>query len=556
MPSGIQFTETMRGHFSTAVVDDYAKAEARGKLDKTTLEFTVTVSSDDLDRLLTDSAHQARIDGSISCPTLSPQPMQVTDGVFQLLAKDPTRVNARRMSYAMTGRTQDGKAYRLDGFKVIHDDRQLEIWADTTTLFITVTDLNGPAERVIAKGILHILPADFAHQMTTMKVTNAATPIDALGALVKFGMFFAGALFETYGGVFVRSNELRTDAPPRAKRPLKMSPPEVTFFNTDDGVTLRLTRYKGGTKGPVMLAPGFGTPTLAYSIDTVETNLPEALFAAGYDVWLFDYRASPDLPSARTQFTLDDIATRDYPAAVAAVREATGAPSVQVMAHCIGSMTFLMAMMAGLQGVRSAISSALTLYPVSPLGNRIRAGLDLGKLLVVGGIETLTTDFDRQRAMDVIMDDILRAFPSKEQCTSAVCRRILGIYGDVYSHDQLNDATHNAMHEMFGVANTRTFNHISLIVRTGNVVDKDGNDTYMPHMDRLAIPITFVHGARNNLFLPEGSLKTLQAVSAVNDATLYQRIVFPDYAHMDCYIGKNAARDIYPTIVAELDRFN
>ena len=118
-------------------------------------------------------------------------------------------------------------------------------------------------------------------------------------------------------------------------------------------------------------------------------------------------------------------------------------------------MTFLMAMMAGLQGVRSAISSALTLYPVSPLGNRIRAGLDLGKLLVVGGIETLTTDFDRQRAMDVIMDDILRAFPSKEQCTSAVCRRILGIYGDVYSHDQLNDATHNAMHEMFGVANTR-----------------------------------------------------------------------------------------------------
>ena len=45
-------------------------------------------------------------------------------------------------------------------------------------------------------------------------------------------------------------------------------------------------------------------------------------------------------------------------------------------------------------------------------------------------------------------------------------------------------------------------------------------------------------------------------MSSVNDATLYQRIVFPDYAHMDCYIGKDAARDIYPTIVAELDRFN
>src|SRR4030095_10494893 len=146
MPSGIQFTETMRGHFSTAVVDDYAKAEARGKLDQTTLEFTVRVSSDDLDRLLTDSAHQARIDGSISCPTLSPQPLQVTNGVFQLLTKDPTRVNARLMSYVMTGRAPDGRQFRLDCFKVIHDDRQVEIWPDTTTLFVTLTDLNGAAE--------------------------------------------------------------------------------------------------------------------------------------------------------------------------------------------------------------------------------------------------------------------------------------------------------------------------------------------------------------------------------------------------------------------------
>src|SRR5690606_20725259 len=116
-------------------------------------------------------------------------------------------------------------------------------------------------------------------------------------------------------------------------------------------------------KGPVVLAPGFGTSVHAFLIDTVDTNLPEALFASGYDVWLFDYRASPDLPSARTQFSLDEVATQDYPAAIARVREVTGAHDVQVMAHCVGSMTFLMAMLAGLQGVRSAVSSALAFYP-------------------------------------------------------------------------------------------------------------------------------------------------------------------------------------------------
>jgi choline dehydrogenase-like flavoprotein len=554
--AGIRFTETMRGHLSTAVLDDYAAAETRGLQDGTILEFTVTVSSDDLDDMLKNPAHQGRIDGSITCPTLSPHPLQVAGGVFTLLVDDPTRVHARQMTYRMIGVADNGKSYRVDGFKEIENDTPLDVWDDTTTLFVTVTDLNGAAEQVIGKGVLHILPADFLHQMTTMEVTNAATPLDALTGLAKFGLFFAGALFDAYGGVLVRSNELLPDAPPRARRPLKLPAPEVYFFQTGDATTLKLTRYQGGTKGPVVVSPGFGTSTLAYTIDTVDTNLPESLSAAGYDVWLFDYRASPDLASARTQFTLDDIATQDYPAAIAKVRAVTGAATVQVMAHCIGSMTFLMAMLAGLQGVRSAISSALTLYPVSPIANRIRAGLDLGHLLVAAKIETMTTDFDREKAVDVLIDNILKLFPSTEQCTSAVCRRILGIYGDVYKHAQLNEATHLAIHEMFGVANVRTFNHISLIVRAGHVVDKDGGETYMTHLDRLAIPITFLHGAENHLFLPEGSKETMKALAYANDAKLYHRIEFKNYAHMDCFIGKSASTDIFPTIVTELDRFN
>jgi cholesterol oxidase len=546
----------MRGHFSTAVLDDYKRAEARGIEDKTPLEFTVTVSSDDLDGMLKDPRHLARIDGSVSCPALSPQPLTVENGTFNLLTDDPDRVNARQMIYQMTAVAADGRRYRIDGFKTIRDDKHLEIWDDTTTLFVTVTELKDPAEQVIGKGILHILPADFLKQMTTMTVTGASSPGETLRGLVAFGRFFAGVLFDTYGGVLVRSNELDPDGPPRKRRALKMSAPDVHFFRTTDDVELKLTRFKGGTKGPVMLAPGFGTSTLAYSIDTVDTNLPEALFASGYDVWLFDYRASPDLASSRTQFTLDEVATRDYPAAVATVQEIAKTPDVQVMAHCVGSMTFLMAMLAGLKGVRSAVCSALSFYPVSPMSNRIRAGLDLGTLAAKAGVKTLTTDFDSQKTQDVLVDTVLKAFPSKEQCTSAVCRRILGIYGDVYKHAQLNEATHQAIHEMFGIANMATFNHISLMVRKGQIVDKHGDDTYLSHLDRLAIPVTFLHGAENNLFLPEGTLQTVQTLAKANDASLYQRILFPNYAHMDCFMGRDASTDIFPTIVSELDRFN
>jgi cholesterol oxidase len=553
---GIRFTETMRGHISTTVLDDYAKAEADGKRTGTPFEFTVTVSSDNLDEMLSNPAHQARLDGTVRCPALSSQPMPVANGTFNLLTRDPSRVNARQMRYRMTATAADGRQYRIDGFKVIHEDSHIEIWPDTTTLYVTVSEITGSDERVGAKGVLHILVPDFLKQMTTMEVTGASSPIERLRGLAEFGRFFAGELFETYGGVFVRSSELKPDGAPRQRRPLKMSSPEVHYFPAGDGTELRLTRYQGGSKGPVILAPGFGTSTLAFTIDTVDTNLPEALFAAGYDVWLFDYRASPALPSSKTQFTLDDVATQDYPAAVAKVREVSGAPDVQVMAHCVGSMTFLMAMMAGLQGVRSAIASALTFYPVSTMANRVRAGLDLGTAATKAGLETMTTDFDSQRKLDVFIDNVLRLVPSKEQCTSAVCRRILGIYGDVYKHDQLNEDTHRAIHEMFGVANLTTFNHLSLMVREGQIVDHKGNDTYLPHVDRLAIPVTLVTGAENNLFLPEGTAKTLQTLAAANDASLYQRILFPNYAHMDMYIGRDSARDVYPTIVSELDRFN
>src|SRR4029453_11159570 len=189
----------------------------------------------------------------------------------------------------------------------------------------------------------------------------------------------------------------------------------------------------------------------------------------GYDIWLFDYRASPDLAASHTQFSLDDIATKDWPAAVAKVREITGAESVQVMAAFVGSLTFLMALLSGMTGVRSGISSALSFFPISTMANKVRADLDLGTAAAKAGLKSVTTDFDSQQFQDKFIDAVLKLFPSREQC-----RRILGIYGDVYKHDQLNDATHLAIHEMFGIGNLSAFNHISRMVREGKAVDKDG----------------------------------------------------------------------------------
>ncbi len=58
-----------------------------------------------------------------------------------------------------------------------------------------------------------------------------------------------------------------------------------------------------------------------YSLDTIETNLVEHLVEHGFDVWLLDHRLSIELPASRLPSTLDDVAMKDYPTAVAAVLE-------------------------------------------------------------------------------------------------------------------------------------------------------------------------------------------------------------------------------------------
>jgi cholesterol oxidase len=346
------------------------------------------------------------------------------------------------------------------------------------------------------------------------------------------------------------------EAPPRKKRPLRASAPEVHFFSTRDGLQLRLTRYRGGKKGPVILAHGLGVSSTIFSIDTIETNLLEYLFAHGFDVWLLDYRASIDLPASKSQFTADEVATMDYPAAVAKVREVAGVGSVQMVAHCFGSTIFFMAMLAGLQNVRSAVSSQIATHVVAPTMTKIKTGLHLPTLLDALGVDSLTAHVDAHAGwLSRLYDEALRLQPIEfeERCNNPVCRRITFMYAPLYEHDQLNAATHEALREMFGVANIRAFEHIALMTRQGHIVDAQGNDVYLPQLERLAIPIAFIHGAENACFLPESTKLTYDLLRKKNGKHLYTRQVIPNYGHIDCIFGKNAAKDVYPFILDHLE---
>lgn len=560
-PIGVQFTETMTGFFSKGVTDgSYTLGEERGRAEGSSFQFTLTVTADDLDKLIHDADHPGRMVGTVVAPALSSDPLTATDGIFSLFTVDPDQVNARKMGYRMKLSAEDGRVYYCVGFKQAHNDRGFDLWADTTTLYITVHDGGSDAAPVLGRGVLHILPADFMRQLTTVRALNAPNAAARLKAIAEFGKYFSGALLGVFGGIAAPDSAFNPDAPPRKKRPLRVGAPEVHSFTTQDGVTLRLTRYRGGAKGPVMLSHGLGVNSLIFSIDTIETNLLEYLFGHGYDVWLLDFRASIDLPSSQTQFSGDEVALYDYPAAVAKVREITGAESIQAVVHCHGSSTFFMAMLAGLQGVRSIVASQIATHTVGAFMTKLKTGLHVPELLEKLGVKSLNAYVDAHADWkDRLFNAALKLYPVEfeERSTSPVDHRITFMYGPLYEHDQLNTATFDALHEMFGVANIRSFEHIALNARVGHVVAFDGEETYMPHLDRLAIPITFIHGEENATFLPKSTELTFNALREANDPDgkkrLYNRYVIPNYGHIDCIFGKNASRDVYPLILKHLE---
>ena len=551
----LRFTETMTGSLSNTESDDVRRAAGNGET-ATSFRFTLTVVIDDLEAMLSDPSYRGSLFGTVEAPALSAEGITVHEGEFGLFERDPEAVGTRRMTYRMKMVTQDGERYFLAGYKRVRDDPGLDSWSDTSTLFITVHHGDDDKGGVVGTGTLHILPADLARQLTTMRVTGAPSAAARLAMLAKFGRFFAGTLFDTYGGVLARQTRFDPTAPPRKQRPLEAPVPEVLPLRSEDGVELRLTRYRGGTRGPVLLLHGLGVSSRIFSLDTIEPNLVEYLVVHGYDVWLLDFRTSIELPAAEGLYSGDDIARYDLPAAVAAVREISGADSVQVVAHCFGSTVFNLSMLGGwLTGVRSAVCSQASAHLNTPRLTRVKAGIHLSGMLKALGAKSLTAYTDRDAHWsDRFFDDMLRLYPieAEERCNSPVCHRITFLYGLLFEHDQLNLATHDSLHELFGVANIAALDHLTTMVRRRAVVTRDGVDAYLPHADRMAIPITFISGAENGCFLPKSTERSYRLFGERNGPHLYRRHVVPNYGHIDCIIGKDAARDVFPLILAGL----
>jgi hypothetical protein len=69
----------------------------------------------------------------------------------------------------------------------------------------------------------------------------------------------------------------------------------------------------------------------------------------------------------------------------------------------------------------------------------------------------------------------------------------------------------------------------------------------------LRLPIGFIHGEKNETYLPKSTLLTYNMLIGQWPEQPYERHLIPNYGHIDCILGKNAAVDVYPVIARYLN---
>jgi len=198
--TAVSFTEEMKG-FVAFGEEDFDRGYRAGRESRTALMFHLTITAEDLDRFIADPDHLARTEGYVRSDALGGE-LPVERGDFNLLVDQEGDRRRKRMLYRLHFADATDHPLTLTGFKVVEDDPGIDsVWSDTSTLFTRL--LSGHVEaaedadaELVASGILHIQPLDFAHQLTTFRTD----PPGRLDATARFGSLFAGKLWEVYGG--------------------------------------------------------------------------------------------------------------------------------------------------------------------------------------------------------------------------------------------------------------------------------------------------------------------------------------------------------------------
>jgi alpha-beta hydrolase superfamily lysophospholipase len=336
------------------------------------------------------------------------------------------------------------------------------------------------------------------------------------------------------------------------RRPLSCPVPVRFPLKAGDGAELQLHHIAGGTKGPLILAPGTAMSALCYLTDTTEQSFAEFLAEKGFDIWLFDWRTSPYLPVHTQDYTFDDVARYDWPIAISFVREATGAERVSVLAHCLSSPCLMLSLLRGYTErahLKTFVASQVGVHLRMNRANRSKVSLHVDKLLPSQRMVHQAKDTPREGLWDLTVAVVAATWPKSYSCDNSACHRQSATYGDIVYHPKINAETHALMGDLVPEVNSGFLKDVAPNSRSHDML----TDEDRRHLDRLDLPMLLISGTENQMFVPEATERTWRLLhGALGDHI--QRKVFHGFGHLDFYLSGEAREPIWETLARFLDR--
>lgn len=566
----IEFAEVMKGYVSaeaTTFADGYADGEKAGH----TMALHVTVRIADLDAFLHHDDHAGTLTGHVDCPLLGGI-CPVESGTFRLMPNTADR-DRKVMYYQVYCTTKSGERVTFVGQKQVQHTAPLDLWHDTTTLFVNVfrghVDPAKPAQALLwVTGIIGLGLWDFMQVLKGLRATDPKGETSIAG-LAAFGSFFAGKLWDVYG----------PHLPPAPSQPVrryaKFTTEGVTGaqigvhpFTTADGLSLTLTRFQRAVCDDVVLVVHGLTSSSDMFIMPEHRNLVQTLLDEGFgDVWALDYRGSCRFPYnlARSRYNFDDIALFDHPAAVAELRRHIGPHRrIHIIAHCIGALTMTMSLFGKtVQGVSSVILNSVSLTPYVPGWSTLKLALGPWASDYLLGIEYYNPSWRRQPGWSVGKLIAMGADFLHQECDSPECHMLSFMWGTgrpaIFNHENILPETHDRLGDLFGGVDVHYYRHVHRMVSSNHTAVKydPGNpryaalpDNYMDHAADIRTPILFLQGQDNRVFA-DSNIRCHERLEKIVPGR-HRLHVVPGYGHQDIFMGKNVATDVFPHLIAFL----
>lgn len=597
---GFGFTEVMSGfvHRDDGLVTDkratYELAYRAAKSLCESARFFLSVQAFNTKSMIKEPDHSAMLTGTFVCPSLRGSPFMVQRGDFNLFILDQKAPGTRNMTYDFDLRGIHGEKYHFHGYKVVDSSVALapwQFWKATSTLYVTITEHNRDLEavhdcdepwrrgKVVAKGIMHIQFADFVSQIMTMTPTGSSLIKKAYSA-ASFLTYFTRKSLSLFLAPFtplqypsVTYNGYVNDTPPKAS----------FVIVARDGVKTRMHMWEPTnpsieTKNLFMI-PGAAVDHQIYALPTIKYNAVNYFTRAGYRVFIAVHRIG-QLMVAQNNWTTYD-ARLDLRACIEYIREkyADGNSKenkVYCIAHCMGSVAFSTGLLDGTipsNWVHGITCSQVFMNPIwAPLNMaKVMVGpIPMDKLykMVLGNwfsCSTAKDDSFLQRALN----EALRLYPEerKEICNNASCHRCTLVFGRCWNHNNLNEATHRQIDRFFGGVN---MTQLQLLMKQGSEGHVMTNGplfrplTTPDNIRRLrGVPVMLFVGRDNAVLTPEATERTYEILcdtfgshggDGPGGGLQYRRRVVPGYGHLDCWMGRNAWKDVFPFVREEVDR--